>query len=104
MRTDDFDYPLPDSLIAQVPCEPRDACRLLVLDRKDGSVEHRRFTDLVDYLEPGDLLVANRTRVLPARLMGHKRGTGGVSETLLLARREDVDALGHVWELSLIHI
>ncbi|WP_347711817.1 tRNA preQ1(34) S-adenosylmethionine ribosyltransferase-isomerase QueA [Olsenella uli] len=98
MRTDDFDYPLPDSLIAQVPCEPRDACRLLVLDRKDGSVEHRRFTDLVDYLEPGDLLVANRTRVLPARLMGHKRGTGGVSETLLLARREDVDALGHVWE------
>ena len=98
MRTDDFDYPLPDELIAQAPAEPRDSCRLLVLDREDGSVGHRRFTDVLDYLEPGDLLVANKTRVLPARLMGHKRGTGGVAETLLLRRREDLDPLGGVWE------
>ena len=112
MRTDDFDYPLPDELIAQAPAEPRDSCRLLVLHRgggagatgeaapiaDGGSVEHRCFTDILDYLEPGDLLVANRTRVLPARLVGRKAQTGGVSETLLLKRREDVDALGHVWE------
>ena len=98
MRTDDFDYPLPDELIAQAPAEPRDSCRLLVLHREDGSVENRRFTDIVDYLEPGDLLVANQTRVMPARLVGRKRGTGGVCETLLLKRREDVDPLGGVWE------
>ena len=112
MRTDDFDYPLPDELIAQSPAEPRDSCRLLVLHRDGGagatgeatplpcggSVEHRVFRDLLDYLEPGDVLVANKTRVLPARLVGHKAKTGGVAETLLLKRREDVDALGHVWE------
>ncbi|WP_058270155.1 tRNA preQ1(34) S-adenosylmethionine ribosyltransferase-isomerase QueA [Olsenella massiliensis] len=98
MRTDDFDYDLPDELIAQAPAEPRDSCRLLVLDRADDSVEHRLFTDVIDYLEAGDLLVANRTRVLPARLMGHKRQTGGVAETLLLKRREDIDPLGRVWE------
>ena len=98
MRTDDFDYPLPDELIAQAPAEPRDSCRLLVLNREDGSLEHRHFTDVIDYLDPGDLLVANKTRVMPARLVGHKRGTGGVAETLLLKRREDLDPLGHVWE------
>ncbi len=98
MRTDDFDYTLPDELIAQAPAEPRDSCRLLVLNREDGSLEHRHFTDVIDYLDPGDLLVANKTRVMPARLVGHKRGTGGVAETLLLKRREDLDPLGHVWE------
>lgn len=112
MRTDDFDYPLPDELIAQAPAEPRDSCRLLVLHRQGGvgltgkavdiadgaSVEHRIFSDIIDYLEPGDLLVANQTRVMPARLVGRKEVTGGVSETLLLKRREDVDAMGHVWE------
>lgn len=98
MRTDDFDYPLPDELIAQAPAEPRDSCRLLVLNREDGSLEHRHFYDILDYLDPGDLLVANKTRVMPARLMGHKAQTGGVAETLLLKRREDVDPLGHVWE------
>ena len=112
MRTDDFDYNLPEELIAQAPAEPRDSCRLLVLHRDgtDGptgrakaiaggaSVEHRVFRDIVDYLEPGDLLVANETRVLPARLVGHKASTGGVGETLLLNRREDMDPLGHVWE------
>ena len=112
MRTDDFDYPLPDELIAQAPAEPRDSCRLLVLHRDGGagvtgsatpiadggSVEHRHFYDVLDYLEPGDLLVANKTRVMPARLVGRKAQTGGVSETLLLKRREDLDAMGHVWE------
>ena len=98
MLTSDFDYPLPDELIAQAPAEPRDSCRLLVLHRRDGSIEHRIFSDIVEYLHPGDLLVANRTRVLPARLMGRKRGTGGVAETLLLTRREDLDPYGGVWE------
>lgn len=98
MRTDDFDYQLPSELIAQAPAEPRDSCRLLVLNREDGSVEHRGFRDIVDYLDPGDLVVANKTRVMPARLVGRKRGTGGVAETLLLRRREDVDVMGHVWE------
>lgn len=111
MRTDDFDYNLPDELIAQAPAEPRDSCRLLVLNRAGlaepspgavplahgGSVEHRRFYDIIDYLEPGDLLVANKTRVMPARLIGRKP-TGAVAETLLLRRREDIDPLGHVWE------
>ena len=63
MRTDDFDYPLPDELIAQAPAEPRDSCRLLVLNREDGSLEHRIFRDVIDYLNPGDLLVVNDTRV-----------------------------------------
>ena len=98
MRTDDFDYDLPDELIAQAPAEPRDSCRLLVLHREDGSIEHRTFTDIVDYLRPGDLLVANKTRVMPARLVGRKEGTGGMAEMLLLRRREDVDPLGSVWE------
>lgn len=98
MLTDDFDYQLPDELIAQAPAEPRDSCRLLVLNREDGSVEHRSFRDIVDYLDPGDLVVANKTRVMPARLVGRKHGTGGVAETLLLRRREDVDVMGHVWE------
>lgn len=102
MRTDDFDYDLPEELIAQAPAEPRDSCRLLVLHRDDGSIEHRRFSDIIDYLDPGDLLVVNRTRVMPARLMGHKHGSGGVAEVLLLRRREDLDAQGSMWE-CLVH-
>lgn len=108
MRTDDFDYNLPEELIAQAPVEPRDSCRLLVVDRKGsdagtplehgGTVEHRIFRDVIDYIEPGDVLVINQTRVMPARLIGRKAGSGGVVETLLLKRREDVDPLGHVWE------
>ena len=108
MKTDDFDYSLPEELIAQAPAEPRDSCRLLVLDRKGsnagtplahgGTVEHRIFKDIIDYIEPGDLLVINKTRVMPARLVGRKAQTGGVAETLLLRRREDKDPLGHVWE------
>ena len=97
VRTDDFDYQLPQELIAQAPAEPRDSCRLLVLHREDGSVEHRRFTDIVDYLEPGDVVVVNQTRVMPARLVGRK-STGALAETLLLRRREDLDPMGSVWE------
>ncbi len=108
MRTDDFDYNLPEELIAQAPAEPRDSCRLLVVDRKGSeagtplehgcTVEHRIFRDIIDYIEPGDVLVINQTRVMPARLIGRKAGSGGVVETLLLKRREDIDPLGHVWE------
>lgn len=98
LRTDDFDYDLPRERIAQAPAEPRDSCRLLVLDRATGEVAFKTFTDIVDYLEPGDLLVANETRVLPARLVGHKPGTGGVAECLLTNRREDLDPMGGTWE------
>ena len=98
MRTDDFDYDLPRELIAQYPAEPRDSCRLLVLDREKGTLEDRRFSDIIDYLDAGDLLVANQTRVLPARLIGHKPVTGGTCEVFLTNRREDLDAAGAVWE------
>lgn len=98
MRTDDFDYDLPDDHIAQAPVEPRDTCKLLVLHREDGSIEHKHFYDIIDYLEEGDLIVANKTRVLPARLVGRKEHTGTVCETLLLRRREDLDSMGSIWE------
>ena len=84
MRTSDFDYHLPQELIAQTPAEPRDSSRLLVLPRDGGAIEHRRFTDILAYLAPGDLLVANESRVLPARLLGQKATTGGHVEALLL--------------------
>lgn len=87
MRTDDFDYDLPSGLIAQHPAEPRDGCRLLVVDRRSGQIDHRVFTDIVDYLREGDLLVVNETRVLPARLIGVKDETGGSVEILLLRER-----------------
>jgi S-adenosylmethionine:tRNA ribosyltransferase-isomerase len=72
MDTALFDYDLPPSFIAQSPAEPRDSSRLLVLHRADGRTEHRSFCDVVNYLQPGDLLVANNSRVIPARLHGHK--------------------------------
>jgi S-adenosylmethionine:tRNA ribosyltransferase-isomerase len=85
MRTDDFDYALPDELIAQTPVEPRDAARLLVLDRAADRLGHHLVRDLPRLLRPGDLLVANRSRVLPARILGRLRG-GGRAELLLLRR------------------
>jgi len=88
MRTEDFAYILPDELIAQHPAEPRDSSRLLVLHRASAQVEHRVFSDIVDYLNPGDLLVVNETRVLPARILGARAGTGGAVELLLLRERE----------------
>lgn len=84
MRIDDFDYTLPPELIGQTPMEPRDSSRLLVAHRDSGRMEHRRFYELGEYLRPGDLLVANESRVLPARLPGYKVGTGGKVEVLLL--------------------
>lgn len=84
MKTDDFDYDLPSGLIAQEPAEPRDSARLLVLERSSGQVDHRRFSDLMEYLRPGDVLVLNETRVLPARLAGAKAETHGAVEILLL--------------------
>ncbi|MDZ4167251.1 MAG: tRNA preQ1(34) S-adenosylmethionine ribosyltransferase-isomerase QueA [Coriobacteriia bacterium] len=86
MRTDDFDYELPSGLIAQHPAEPRDACRLMVVDRASGQLDHRGFRDVLEYLHPGDVLVVNQTRVLPARLHGAKDETGGAVEVLLLRR------------------
>ncbi|HEX8981612.1 MAG TPA: tRNA preQ1(34) S-adenosylmethionine ribosyltransferase-isomerase QueA [Ktedonobacterales bacterium] len=96
MRISDFDYTLPTERIAQTPVEPRDSSRLLVVHRQTGAFEHRIFRDILDYLRPGDLLVANQSRVLPARLLGVKEGTGGVVEVLLLAARADVGA--DCWE------
>ena len=83
MKTHDFWYDLPEELIAQTPLEQRDTSRLLALDRKTGGIEHKHFYDIIDYLNPGDCLVMNDSRVLPARLLGH-RPTGGAVEVLLL--------------------
>ncbi len=86
MRTSDFDYDLPPEFIAQTPTEPRDASRLLVLDRASGSIRHHHVRDLPDLLDPGDVVVLNQTRVLPARLRARKVPTGGRAELLLLKR------------------
>jgi S-adenosylmethionine:tRNA ribosyltransferase-isomerase len=87
MKTSEFEYHLPKELIAQTPVEPRDASRLLVLPRASGAMEHRVFRDIGEYLRPGDLLVANESRVIPARLYGRKAGSGGRVELLLIAKR-----------------
>ena len=92
MKTKDFWYDLPEELIAQTPLEKRDESRLMVLDRTTGAVTHKHFYDLIDYLRPGDCLVMNDSRVLPARLLGH-RPTGGAVEVLLLK-----DLGGKRWE------
>ncbi len=89
MKTEDFDYFLPPELIAQVPLEPRDRSRLMVLKRDSGSLEHRTFTDIVDYLKKGDVLVFNNSRVLPARLRGRKVGSDTKAEFLLLRQLDD---------------
>ncbi len=93
MKTSDFDYSLPAELVAQTPVEPRDQSRIMVLNRSDGSIEHRRFFDIVDYLRADDVLVFNDSRVIPARLNGRKVDSGGRVEILLLRR---LDA--NVWE------
>jgi S-adenosylmethionine:tRNA ribosyltransferase-isomerase len=89
MKTTDFDYHLPESSIAQTPAEPRDSSRLLVLHRDSGDVEHRIFRDLSLLLQPGDLLILNRTRVIPARIFA-KKETGGRVELLLLRRHDEL--------------
>ena len=88
MDINDFDYDLPEELIAQEPCQERDACRLMVLDRKQGTIEHRKFHDIVDYLGPGDVLVMNYSKVIPARLYGVKESTGVNCEFLLSKKIE----------------
>lgn len=96
MKTSDFVYDLPEELIAQSPAEPRDSSRLMVVHRNAGEIEHRIFRDVVDYLNPEDVLVVNHTRVIPARLYGTKEGTGGAIEFLLLRRLNLTD-----WEVIL---
>lgn len=86
MNVKDFDFYLPEELIAQHPLEKRDTSRLMVLDKETGEIEHKVFHDIVEYLNPGDTLVLNNTRVMPARLIGEKEGTGGKIEFLLLKR------------------
>ncbi len=93
LKKSDFYFELPQELIAQDPLEDRSASRLLVLSRKTGAVEHHQFQDITDYLRPGDCLVLNNTKVIPARLMGIKEDTGAAIEVLLLKRREN-----DVWE------
>ena len=84
MKTSDFDYYLPEELIAQTPIKDRDKSRLLVMDRKTGELEHKNFYDIIDYLNPGDVLVLNNTKVMPARIIGHKVDTDAVIEVLML--------------------
>ena len=91
MKTSDFDYDLPEELIAQTPVEPRDHSRLLVYHRKDGRIEHKHFYDIIDYLNPSDALVINETKVIPARLLGVKEDTGVPVEVLLLRRHSATD-------------
>lgn len=93
MKTSDFYYNLPKELIAQIPLEPRDTSKLLVLGRESGNIEHKHFYDIIDYLNPGDLLVCNDSRVLPARIFGIKDETGARVEFLLLKQIS-----GNRWE------
>lgn len=93
MKTDDFDYYLPEDLIAQTPLLKRDSSRLLVLDKNTGEISHRHFADIIDYLNKDDVLVINDTKVIPARLVGTKEETGAVIEVLML---KNID--GDIWE------
>ncbi len=93
MKISDFDYKLPDTLIAQVPVEPRDHSRLMVLHRSSRTIEHRYFYEITHYFEKGDVIVFNNSRVIPARLQGWKRGTAARVELLLLRRLDN-----HLWE------
>ncbi|MCR6513402.1 MAG: tRNA preQ1(34) S-adenosylmethionine ribosyltransferase-isomerase QueA [Clostridium chrysemydis] len=93
MNVSDFDFYLPEELIAQHPLEKRDSSRMMVLDKETGEIEHKHFKDIVEYLKEGDTLVLNNTRVMPARLIGSKENTGGKIEFLLLKRLE-----GDKWE------
>ena len=94
MNVSDFDYDLPEELIAQDPLADRSSSRLLVLDKRSGDIHHRVFRDIVEELKDGDVLVLNNTRVIPARLYGKKAGTGAVIEVLLLNRKQD-----NTWEV-----
>lgn len=95
MKTSDFNYQLPEELIAQTPLERRDGSRLMTLDRNTGAWEHHHFYELPDFLNPGDCLILNDSRVLPARLLGQRLPGGGACEVLLLIDREK--RRGNVW-------
>lgn len=94
MNLHDFSYELPEELIAQDPLEDRSSSRLMLLDKETGAIEHKVFRDIIDYLNPGDCLVLNNTKVIPARLLGSREGTGAAIEVLLLKRREN-----DIWEV-----
>lgn len=89
MKTDDFDYYLPEELIAQTPLKKRDSSKMLVLDKQNGNIFHKKFSDIINYLNPGDTLVLNDTKVIPARIIGIKEETGAVIELLLLKNIDD---------------
>ena len=89
MKKEDFYFDLPEELIAQDPLEDRSSSRLLVLDKETGETSHHIFKEIIDYLNPGDCLVINDTKVIPARLIGEKEGTGAKVEVLLLKRKEN---------------
>src|SRR5437899_9990668 len=91
MLTSDFDFPLPPELIAQVPLPERDQSRMLVLDRGSSHIQHRRFRDILEYIRPGDVLVLNNSRVIPARLRGANEKTGGRFEVLLVEENSSND-------------
>ena len=84
MRTEDFDFYLPEQLIAQTPLEKRDSSKLLILDKETGEITHESFSNIIDYLKEGDVLVLNDTKVMPARILGTKEDTGAVIELLML--------------------
>jgi S-adenosylmethionine:tRNA ribosyltransferase-isomerase len=96
MLLSDFDYNLPSELIAQEPAKPRDAARLLVVNKTTKKIEHKKFSDIIDYLNPGDVLVVNDSKVFPARLFGHKKNTGGAVEVFLHKKIDDL-----TWECLL---
>ena len=96
MELHDFYYDLPQELIAQDPLSDRSASRLMLLDKNTGEIEHKIFKDIIDYLNPGDCLVINDTKVIPARLIGERVGTGATIEVLLLKRKEDMKDVGEV--------
>ena len=91
MKVSDFDYDLPEKFIAQEPMQPRDASKLMVMDKQTGAIEHHIFRDIVDFLDAGDVLVMNNTRVIPARLAAYKVDTQGKAEVLLLRQLSDTD-------------
>ena len=93
MKKSDFYYDLPENLIAQTPIEPRNSSRLLVLSKENGEVSHDNFSNLMEYLKPGDCLVLNNTRVLPARIFGRRKDTGADVEFVLLKQKEQL-----IWE------
>mgnify|MGYP001079085511 CR=1 FL=1 len=99
IRLSDFDYHLPKELIAKYPVEPRDSCRLMVLNKKEKSIQHRIFRDIIDYLEPGDTLVLNNTKVIPARIIGKKENTNAKIEVFLVRPIEE-----NIWEALIKNI